>query len=372
MTSTVSRRPSTSSRTSPVRPAQRRWTGALAAATVAVLALAGCASGDAAAADGVTATAAEEGALPVTMKHALGETTITEAPERVVTIGWATQDVVATFGTVPVGIPETWGGDEEGYSPWFRAEVEELGGTMPEILNYNDANELDFEQVLALEPDVILAPHSGLTEVEYNRLSEIAPTVAYPEKPWASESWQSLVEIVGDSLGQPAKADEIIAETQSKLDAVKEENPRFADTTFAYGLTLSDGATEAGIYIPSDLRVQFLTELGLQNTPAMETVLGTVEGDNWYGAVSLEELDTIPADIFVAWSNSQAELDYTLNHPTFKLWEPIATGHYLFLESEPLAMATNAPTPLSIPWAIDEFVPMLNSAIDGNGVGGAE
>lgn len=162
----------------------------------------------------------------MTMKHALGETTITEAPERVVTIGWATQDVVATFGTVPVGIPETWGGDEEGYSPWFRAEVEELGGTMPEILNYNDANELDFEQVLALEPDVILAPHSGLTEVEYNRLSEIAPTVAYPEKPWASESWQSLVEIVGDSLGQPAKADEIIAETQSKLDAVKEENPQ--------------------------------------------------------------------------------------------------------------------------------------------------
>ena len=83
----------------------------------------------------------------MTMKHALGETTITEAPERVVTIGWATQDVVAAFGTVPVGIPETWGGEEEGYSPWFRAEVEELGGTMPEILNYNDANELDFEQV---------------------------------------------------------------------------------------------------------------------------------------------------------------------------------------------------------------------------------
>ena len=225
--------------------------------------------------------------------------------------------------------------NEEGYSPWFRAEVEELGGTMPEILNYNDANELDFEQVLALEPDVILAPHSGLPEVEYNRLSEIAPTVAYPLLLLFSESWQSLVEIVGDSLGQPAKADEIIAETQSKLDAVKEENPRIADTTFAYGLTLSDGATEAGIYIPSDLRVQFLTELGLQNTPAMETVLGTVEGDNWYGAVSLEELDTIPADIFVAWSNSQAELDYTLNHPTFKLWEPIATGHYLFPRVSP-------------------------------------
>ena len=34
------------------------------------------------------------------MKHALGETTITEAPERVVTIGWATQDVVAAFGTI--------------------------------------------------------------------------------------------------------------------------------------------------------------------------------------------------------------------------------------------------------------------------------
>ncbi|WP_371030830.1 ABC transporter substrate-binding protein [Pseudoclavibacter sp. JSM 162008] len=372
MTSTVTRRSSAPTRPSTHRSVHRRWTGALAAATVGVLALAGCASGDAAAADGVMATPAEEGALPVTMTHAFGETTITEAPERVVTVGWATQDVVAAFGAVPVGIPETWGGDEEGYSPWFRAEVEELGGTMPEILNYSDAGDLDFEQVLALEPDVILAPHSGLTEVEYNRLTEIAPTVAYPEKPWASESWQSLVEIVGDSLGQPAKADEIIAQTQGQLDTVKEENPKFADTTFAYGLTLSDGGTEAGIYIPTDLRVQFLTDLGLQNTPAMDTVLGTVEGDNWYGAVSLEELDTIPADLFVAWSNSPEELEYTLNHPTFKLWEPIATGHYLFLESEPLAMATNAPTPLSIPWALDEFVPMLNSAIDGNGVGGAE
>ena len=135
----------------------------LAIGTVAVIALAGCASDTAGAGSGggVVATPAEQGALPATISHVFGETTVAEAPERIVTIGWATQDVVAAFGTVPVLTPDVWGGDEEGFSPWFRAEVEELGGELPEILAYNDAGELDFEQILALEPDLILAPTPG-------------------------------------------------------------------------------------------------------------------------------------------------------------------------------------------------------------------
>lgn len=350
--------------------ATRRWMHTLAIGAVVVIALAGCASDTAGVGSGggVVATPAEEGALPATISHVFGETTVAEAPERIVTIGWATQDVVAAFGTVPVLTPDVWGGDEDGFSPWFRAEVEELGGELPEILAYNDAGELDFEQILALEPDLILAPYSGIVETEYNRLSEIAPTVAYPERSWAAESWQSLVEVVGDALGQPEKADTIIAESEQIMTAAAEANPRFADRSVVYGVSLTDGATEAGIYIPSDLRVRFLLDLGLQNTPGLDHVMAGVDGENWYGSVSLEELDEVPADLYVAWTTSPEETAYMLNHPTFKLWEPIADGHFLILEDAALENAVQAPTPLSIPYAVEGMVPLINAALDGESV----
>ncbi|WP_258934713.1 ABC transporter substrate-binding protein [Nesterenkonia pannonica] len=41
--------------------------------------------------------------------------------------------------------------------------------------------ELDYEQIQAMEPDLILNVNSGYEEDEYNRLSEIAPTVSGPE-----------------------------------------------------------------------------------------------------------------------------------------------------------------------------------------------
>ena len=38
---------------------------------------------------------------------------------------------------------------------------------------------LDFEAISDANPDVILAAYSGITQEEYDTLSEIAPVVAY-------------------------------------------------------------------------------------------------------------------------------------------------------------------------------------------------
>ncbi len=39
-----------------------------------------------------------------------------------------------------------------------------------------------FEDVAPTKPDAIPAAYSGITEEDYSQLSEITPTVAYPEK----------------------------------------------------------------------------------------------------------------------------------------------------------------------------------------------
>lgn len=323
-------------------------------------------AGASASADGVVAAPAEEGALPTTVSHAFGETTIEEAPTRVVTLGWSTHDIAAALGTVPVGQDETWGG-EEGLSPWFREEVEELDAPLPQVLAYSDSGELDFEQVLALDPDVILAPHSGITETDYQRLSEIAPTVAYAERPWSSESWQALVEVTGQALGQPERAREVVAETERAVADAAAEHPEFAGTTFVYGAALTDGATEAQFYPPGDPRVALVEDLGFTSTPSMDVVQAGVSGDAYTGTVSLERIEDIEADVVVGWANSAQELDATLSHPTFSRWEPIAAGHYTFLTDPALTMATSSPTPLSVPWALPQYTEDLAAAVAGDG-----
>ena len=56
-------------------------------------------------------------------------------------------------------------------------EIKELGVDNPNI--FQDTDGLDFEAISDANPDVILAAYSGITQEEYDILSEIAPVVAY-------------------------------------------------------------------------------------------------------------------------------------------------------------------------------------------------
>ncbi len=71
-------------------------------------------------------------AFPVTIKHALGETTIPAEPKRIVTLGWSSTDAAIALGTVPVGMPtfrsEGWDSD---YTPWIEEAVTAMGAPLP-------------------------------------------------------------------------------------------------------------------------------------------------------------------------------------------------------------------------------------------------
>lgn len=68
-----------------------------------------------------------------------------------------------------------WFGDEPyGVFPWAK---DRLGSAEPEVLDM-PFGELDFEKMAALKPDLISAVYAGITEEEYQTLSQIAPTVA--------------------------------------------------------------------------------------------------------------------------------------------------------------------------------------------------
>ncbi len=194
----------------------RRVPSTVLAVALGASALAGCSTGSTEAQDAPEAESTSQvdaDAFPVTIEHAYGETTIEEEPTRVATLGWSDQDAVLSLGVVPVGATKlTWGGNDAGSSDWFDAEIDELGAEAP--VRYDDADGAPIEEVAKLAPDVILATNSGITEAEYNKLSKIAPVVAYPEAPWITP-WQTSLDMVGQALGRSTLADEVEADTQA-------------------------------------------------------------------------------------------------------------------------------------------------------------
>lgn len=331
-----------------------------------LLLLAGCTG---ASNNNVQADEAGSGAFPVTVQHAFGSTTIEKKPQRVVTLGWMSQDIVAALSVVPVAVPESWGGDDEGFTPWFRTQVQDvLRGTMPQIVKFDDQSAPDFEQILALKPDLIYAPHSGFTDVVYKRLASIAPTVPHADKPWQSGTWQELTALTGKVLGEEDRARELVTTTQESIDKAKAEHPNLNGSSFVYTLAPStDGGSELGFYVSGDPRVRLLHSFGLVDSPSLKAL--SSGSDEFNVAVSMEKLQDVDAKLVVAWSNDKESTARLLDQPLVSRWAPIASGRYYVLENKTLAMATNGPSPISIKWAIDQgFMSDLSKAIEGGKV----
>ncbi|MFC4784523.1 iron-siderophore ABC transporter substrate-binding protein [Nocardioides sp. MAHUQ-72] len=342
-------------------PARSR--GALAGGLLAATLLTGC-STDSTAADAETPTStttSDAGAFPVTIEHAFGETTIEEEPTRVVTLGWSDQDAVLSLGVVPVGATElTWGGNDAGSSDWFDARIEEMGAEAP--VRYDDADGAPVEEIAKLAPDLVLATSSGITEKEYDRLSKIADVVAYPDAPWTTP-WQTSLHMVGEALGRSALADEVETGTQEEIDDAKAAYPQLegASLVFAY-LTTTDLST-VGIYAPQDPRVSMMNDFGLVNAPVVDTAVGKGQ---FYGNVSAERAADLESDVLLTYAEGADDLETYADDPLLGRIPAIARGHAYAEVDKQVGLAVTNPSPLSIPYVIEHFLPHVADAVDGD------
>lgn len=341
-----------------VRSRARRVSGLAALLAATALVLTGCGApgadpaADAASADGVV------------IEHAHGSTTIAEKPKRIVALGWMTPDIVAALGENPVGIEEVWGAGESGYQPWFEEFVTEEYGETPEIIPYAEEGP-NYEAIKELKPDLILGLYSGITDIEYERLTEIAPTVPYIEGPWNPSTWEDMTRTVGKAMWEDEKAEELVTETDELVTSLADEHPEFDGKSFVWGLTLNEGGTDLGVYLEYDPRVRITESLGFESTSAMDSFLATAEGDNWYTGVSLENLYDVDADLFAAWGASPEEGEYTVNNKVVSRWQPIADKSYVIYANDAEASAISAPTVLSLKYILPTYVDDLADALKG-------
>jgi iron complex transport system substrate-binding protein len=219
--------------------------------------------------------------------------------------------------------------------------------------------QLSYEQILSLRPDLILAPYSDLDAEKYRRLSAIAPTVAWATGPW-SGTWQDVTMTVGQALGKTLKAEALVAGVEDKLAAVAQAHPEFSGRSFTFGYA-DPGSNGLGIYVASDPRVQMLQELGLVLSPGAAAL---PSDGAFYVPVSFENLGSVDADVLITWHGDQSELDALNANPLFARFAPVASGRHLAVVDRSFAIALSAPSVLSIPWSVDRLVPLLSALLD--------
>lgn len=301
----------------------------------------------------VAAAAAQQ--FPVTLDHVYGSTTIESAPKRIVTWGWGNEDAVIALGTVPVGIPfQSYGGGEDGIQPWIEQALTAAGGEKPVVLA--NTGEPPFEQIAALQPDLIIAAFSGITQDQYTLLSGIAPTIAYSGDAY-SATWQDVTTIVGAALGKPAEAAALIADTEQFLADEVAKYPEIPGTTFA-GFNDFDGAI--AVYAPIDARMRFLTGLGLVTAPSVEQL--SPNDGKFIFSLSYEVFDTLISDILITYYEEQAPLDELLTRSYVKSMPQVQKGALAALVGIENVAAVSPPSALSLRWGFPQYIEVIAKA----------
>jgi iron complex transport system substrate-binding protein len=298
------------------------------------------------------ATEVAASTYPVTIEHKFGSTAISEYPERIVLVGLTDQDVLLALGIVPVATREWWG---ERPGAIFEWATDELGDAeLPVVL---PGTELNFEQIAELNPDVIVGLYAGITQEEYDTLSKIAPVVAQPaEYPDWGIPWQDSTRTMGLIVGQSERAEELIAEVDARFAQVREEHPEFADQI---GVVASAGESDYWAYSSLDPRGQFLTSLGFQ--PAIE--LDEIIGAEFGAPIDLERYDLInDAGVLIWFTGDKENMDALYEQlDVHKEGRDIMIGW-----EDPMAFAFSFNTVLSLPYVLDELVPQVVAASDGD------
>jgi iron complex transport system substrate-binding protein len=330
---------------------------ALATATLVTGALAACSSSAA----GEGEAQAGDDWTPVSVEHALGTTTLESKPERVATVAWANHEVPLALGVVPVGMAAANFGDDDddGLLPWVSERLEELDAEVPVLFDETDG--IDFEAVADTDPDVILAGYSGLTQEDYDTLSEIAPVVAYPEAPWATP-WREVIEVNAAGMGMAEEGQELVGSIEQEISDTVAEHPQLKGTSamFMTHVDTSD-LSEVSFYTPFDTRSAFFEDLGL-TTPASVRE-ASADPEQFSGTVSAEQVDAFD-DVEIIVTYGDQELVDALNaDPLLSKIPAVANRAMVLLPNTPLGTAAN-PTPLAISWVLEDYVALLAEAAD--------
>lgn len=291
---------------------------------------------------------------PRRFEHAFGVTTVPAAPRRVASLGFMEHDTVLALGVVPVAIKGWFQQFPSATGPWAAPL---LGDARPVSLAGND---IPFEALLKLRPDLIVAIYTNLNQEQYDRLSMIAPTLAWTAQagPWGTY-WEDNVRILGRALFRDARAQACIDRVHAAFARARERFPQLSGARGLAGNSTNDTFVIRG---PRYDAGAFLTSLGVRYP---QDVLARL-ADRPLTHFSWEQADLLGQGLdVVLWDIHGARTVAETADWMQRLGVYDGQGKFVFNRANDVAAAAVvSQSVLSMPYAIDLLGPRLEAAVE--------
>ena len=255
------------------------------------------------------------------------------------------------LGVKPVGEREFLGGYK-----YQRAAVG-AGGAGRHQQATSAARRSTSRSVAAQRPDVIIGVNSGMTKADYNRLSPDRAD-GRPERRVHRLRRAVAGADADDRQGarpRGEQAQELVDDVEAQFAKAREEHPEF-DTTFtmAYG-----GDGQLGAHASGDYRVGFFKDLGMKMNPEIDKLAG----DAFYIDLDPEQFRLIDQDVVLMFGKR----DKVAKDKVLGRLPAVNDGRTIYVDlTDQFAGALGYASPLSLPYLIDEAIPQLVAAADGD------
>ena len=162
--------------------------------------------------------------------------------------------------------------------------------------------------------------------------------------------------LIGQALGRDEKGEKVVADVNAKFEQARKEHPDFAGKTaiLAYG-----GPDGYGAYSSQDTRSRFFTDLGFK----MPAEVDKLAGECFFTDFSQEQFRLMDQDVVIMFGK-QSDV---ASNAVFKRLKAVDEDRVIYLDlGDQFAGALGFSSPLSLPFLLDEAVPKLDAAVDGD------
>ncbi len=250
-----------------------------------------------------------------TVHDTFGDVVIPAEPKNLLVTNSSYAEYLIEMGIVPQMVLMTFEVEPEYRAPYF----EKHGVKMIE----SDQYQYNYEQLLALSPDLILTQGGGMEKTVYDELSKIAPTVALN----TNSEMEAAMPLMAELFDKTAESAKVLAENEEKVEQAKTKIAQaIGDKTV---LVLRVESTRYR-YLGSkagDSSKFFYQTLGLHIPEIFK------DSEDWFTPFSLEILPDIKPDyIFLeeralkGYDASQSLKDLE-NNPLWQNMDAVKNGH---------------------------------------------
>jgi len=201
-------------------------------------------------------------ATPRVIRHALGESTISGIPQRIVALEWTYVEDLLALGIQPIGVA-----DIEGYHDWVKVPI----SLDPGVVDVGERGEPNLEALTGLKPDLIITA-AFRSAANYVQLKAIAPTIAFDSYP-TDESITQYDEMrqtflmIADLVGRTAEGEAVLAQMEAKFAAARTQLEAAGKLGESFVLAQAFGGDTVQIRLFTDnaMATEIVTQLGLEN-----------------------------------------------------------------------------------------------------------